>query len=288
MIFHFFKSALRSLKANRVYSALTVAGLGVGIAVFLVIFLFIRYQESFDGFHSKRASIYRILAKGDKPDDPAVASVYFPLSSTLAHDFPDWKVTGIWSINGLAVRTLGAGGNTEKAFTEKDGVFFVDTTFFSIFDFPWLEGEPNHSLADRSSVVVSKRVAERYFGDWRKAVGRSIECFGSNVFKITGILADPPSNTDLQLDVVFPYPGLNFSASTDWSSMNGNNGCYVLLPAGVDSLTADRQLRAFAKKYQAPENKNTLIVRSLACISTPRRVTSAGRRSRRIGLAACG
>src|SRR5580658_2717727 len=262
MIFHFFKTAFRNLKANKVYSILTVAGLGLGIAVFLVIFLFIRYQESWDAFHSKKANIYRILTKGGNPGDPALASVYYPLPAVLAHDFPDWKVTGIWSISGLQLRTLGAGGNTEKAFTEKDGVYFVDTTFFSIFDFPWLAGEPDKSLADHSSVVVSKRVAERYFGDWQKAVGRSIGCFGAQVFKITGILADPPSNTDLQLDVVFPYPGLNFSSSTDWSSTNGNNGCYVLLPAGVDTITADRQLRAFAKKYQAPENRNTLIVRS--------------------------
>jgi predicted permease len=263
MLLHFFKSAFRNLKANKVYSILTVAGLGVGIAVFLVIFLFIRYQESFDGFHSKKANIYRILTKGDKPGDVALASVYYPLPAALAHDFPDWKVTGAWSVNGLAVRTLGAGGNTEKAFTEKDGVFFVDTTFFSIFDFPWLAGEPEKSLADPSSVVLSKRVAERYFGDWRKAVGRSIKCFGSSVFKVTGILADPPSNTDLKLDEVFPYPALNFGKSTDWSTTNGNNGCYVLLPTGVDPLSADRQLKAFAKKYQAPDNKNIEIVQSL-------------------------
>ncbi|HEV3415108.1 MAG TPA: ABC transporter permease [Puia sp.] len=263
MIFHFFKTAFRNLRANKVYSVLTVAGLGVGIAVFLVIFLFIRYQESFDGFHSKKANIYRMLTKGDKPGDQALASVYYPLPGAMAHDFPDWKVTGVYSIGGVPVMTLGADGNTEKAFTEKDGVFFVNTSFFGIFDFPLLAGEPDKSLADRSSVVLSKRVAERYFGDWQKAVGRSIKCFGTSVFKVSGILADPPSNTDFKLDLVFPYPALNFDTVTDWSTVNSNNGCYVLLPAGVDTLAADRQLKAFARKYQAPDNKNTQIVRSL-------------------------
>src|ERR1700734_1923982 len=69
MLVHFFKTAFRNLKANKVYSILTVAGLGVGIAVFLVIFLFIRYQESWDAFHPRKANIYRILTKGDRPED---------------------------------------------------------------------------------------------------------------------------------------------------------------------------------------------------------------------------
>src|SRR5579863_6928114 len=97
MIFHFFKTAFRNLKANKVYSVITVAGLGVGIAVFLVIFLFIRYQESWDAFHSKKAHIYRILTKGDKPGDKAAACVPYPMPSALEHDFPGWKVTGIFS-----------------------------------------------------------------------------------------------------------------------------------------------------------------------------------------------
>src|SRR5580698_7814410 len=106
MLVHFFKTAFRNLKANKVYSILTVAGLGVGIAVFLVIFLFIRYQESYDAFHSKKANIYRILTKGDKPDDKAAACVPYPMPSALKHDFPDWKVTGIFSFTDLQLNTV--------------------------------------------------------------------------------------------------------------------------------------------------------------------------------------
>ena len=262
MLLHFFKTAFRNLKANKVYSILTVAGLGVGIAVFLVIFLFIRYQESYDAFHSKKAHIYRLVTKSF---GQVLSSVAFPLPTALAHDFPDWKVTGIWSVGGVQVNTLDAAGKPEKAFMEKSGFFNVEPAFFRIFDFPWLAGDPDHSLADPNSVVLSKRTADRYFGDWRKAVGRSISCFGpQNVFKVTGVLADPPSNTDFQLDVVIPYSILNFGPSKDWLSQNSAHGCYVLLPAAVDSLTADRQLRAFDKKYKDPQNKDFEIVEPLA------------------------
>jgi len=251
--------------ANKSYSAITVAGLGVGIAVCLVIFVFIRYQESYDQFHANRANIYRILTKGDKPDDQAMSSVPFPLPTALKNDFPDWKVTGIWSFDNLQVKTLDESGKTEKVFKEKDGGFCVDPAFFKIFDFPWLAGDPDKSLADRQSVVLSRSLAERYFGDWRKAVGRSIQVLGpKNVWKVTGVLADPPSNTDLKLNMVFPYAILNFDGNKDWWSLNSSHGCYVLLPPGVGPLTADRQLSALSKKYRTADNKNTQLVQSLA------------------------
>lgn len=266
MIFHFFKTALRSLRANKVYSLLTVAGLGVGIAVCLVIFVFIQYEQSFDAFHSKKANIYRILTKGDKPGDNAISCVPFPLPTALKHDLPDWKVTGLWSFTEVPVLTLDATGKTEKSFREKDGMFAVDSSFFSMFDFPWLAGDAVHSLTDPKSVVLSKRVAERYFGDWKKALGRDVQFFGQKGLyaKVTGILADPPPNTDLKMDIVVSYAIMNFDKSTDWYSLNSNHGCYVLLPSAVDLLAAGRQLSAISKKYQTPDNKNTQLVQPLA------------------------
>jgi putative ABC transport system permease protein len=265
MLLHFFKTAFRNLRANRVYSILTVAGLGVGITVFLVIFLYIRYQESYDAFHSKKANIYRILTKGDKPDDKAAASVPYPMPSALEHDFPDWKVTGIFSFTDFQLNTVDGAGKAEKAFKEKDGAFAVDPAFFHIFDFPWLAGDPDKALSEQLSVVLSRSTAERYFGDWHKAMGRLIHPLGwSNPCKVTGIMADPPSNTDFKLDVVFPYAVLNFAGGTDWWSLNDSHECYVLLPAGADSASVNRQLSAFSKKYRSKDNKNTQIVEPMA------------------------
>jgi len=265
MIFHFFKTALRSLRANKVYSLLNVAGLGVGIAVCLVIFVFIQYEQSFDAFHSKKANIYRILTKGDKPGDIGLACVPFPLPTALAHDFPDWKVTGLWSVNEVPVKTFDETGKMEKSFKEKDGMFAVDNSFFNIFDFPWLAGDAAHSFADPNGVVLSKRVAERYFGDWKKAIGRNLQFFGQGpLARVSGILADPPPNTDLKMDIVINYASLNFNKSTDWFSLNSNHGCYVLLPPAVGPAAADRQLAALSKKYRTPDNKNTQLVQSLA------------------------
>ncbi|HEY4207781.1 MAG TPA: ABC transporter permease, partial [Puia sp.] len=272
MILHYFKTAFRSLKANKVYSVLTVAGLGVGIAVFLIIFLYIRFQQSYDAFHTKKANIYRILTTGDQPGDRPGAAAAHPLPAALQHDFPNWKVTGIFELSSLQVQTLDSTGKTEKAFKEKDGVFCVDSTFFSIFDFHWLAGEPAKAMGDPASVILTKSMAELYFGDWHKAIGRVLDFRGTvggdrprRPARVMGILADPPSNTDFQLKVIFPYPLLNFDRHW-WWTLDDANQCYALLPAGVDTATANRQLAALSKKYRDPKDRHGQIVEPLAAV----------------------
>ncbi|HEY4336312.1 MAG TPA: ABC transporter permease, partial [Puia sp.] len=264
---HYLKTAFANLKANKVYSILTVAGLGVGIAVFLVIFLFIRFQESYDAFHAGKGNIYRILTTGDTPGDRPGAAAPFPLSTALKHDFPDWKVTGILASKSVQIRILDETGKVVKAFKEKEGVFGVDSTFFSIFDFPWLAGRPDKAMVDAASVrsvFLAKSTADRFFGDWHKAMGQVISVYGWRVpVKVTGILADPPSNTDFQLKIVFPYPAPAF-ARREWESLNDANQCYVSLPAGADTAAVNRELAAFSKKYRNPTDKHGQILEPLA------------------------
>jgi putative ABC transport system permease protein len=268
MFRNYFKTAFRSLSANKVYSLITIAGLGVGMAVCLVIFIFIRYEQSFDAYHPKGSRIYRILTKLDvsnPADNPYLAGVAFPLPTVLAHDLPDWKTTGIFALNDIQLMSLNQAGQPEKKFKEKDGVFMLQPSFFSMFDYPWLAGDPSKFVADHKSVVLTKSTAEKYFGDWKQAMGRTIKYQDHDLFTVTGILADPPVNSDFQLKVVFPYGNrTSFTTSTDWWSLDGAHECYVLLPPNVTPATADRQLSALSKKYRTPDNKSGLVVQSLA------------------------
>src|SRR3954470_19219571 len=108
MLRNFFKTALRSLSSNKIYSIITIAGLGVGIAVCLVIFIFIRYEQSFDDFHAKKAQIYRVLTRDTKPgaDNPGIAAVPFPVPAALHNDLPQWKTTGINSMLNVQVMAM--------------------------------------------------------------------------------------------------------------------------------------------------------------------------------------
>ncbi len=270
MFRNYLKTAFRSLRANKSYSLITVAGLGVGIAVCLVIFLFISYEQSFDVFHSKSARIYRVLQKGAPQPDKAVSyssEVPFPLPWAIEHDLPDWKTSAVFRLDNIQLMPLDKAGNPEKKFKENDGVLLVQPAFFSIFDFHLLAGDPAKVLADRMSIVMTQSTAERYFGDWRKAVGRPVKFQNHDVFTVSGVMADVPDNSDFKkVHVLFNYAIVNTEKSKDWWSLDEEHEVYVLLPEHVSVATADRQLAALTKKYETPDNKNTDVVEPLAAV----------------------
>ena len=266
MFRNYFKTAIRNLLANKVYSIITVAGLGVGIAVCLVIFIFIRYEQSYDDFHRNKARIFRVLTRGDKTgkDENPTSAVPFPLPTAMENDLPDWKTTGIFFLDNVQFAALGKDGQAEKKFKEKDGVYMVEPSFFTIFDYPWLAGDPVKSLSDRKSIVLTRSMANKYFGDWRKAMGRTVR-FGANaLFSVTGILEDIPMNTDIRIKAALPYASGNFSKNKDWWTINGSHGTYVLPPPGLSVASANQQLKTLSRKYRTPDNKNFQILQPLS------------------------
>jgi putative ABC transport system permease protein len=265
MFKNYFKTAFRSLSANKIYSIVTTAGLAVGVAVCLIIFIFIRYEQSFDNFHHNKARIYRIMTRNTNPGDKGDpdAAVPFPLPTAMKNDFPDWTSAGIFGIYNMQIEIKNKAGQTEKKFKERDGVFVLEPSFFSILDFPALAGDPSKALKDPDAVVLTRATAERYFGDWKQAIGQSITVENQRPATVRAILADPPSNTDFQFKVALPYSHASFSRSKDWWSINGAHECYVLLPPGVSVNAANRQLNIFSKKYRTPDNHNTQTLESL-------------------------
>src|ERR1700722_18829029 len=128
MFRNYLKTALRSLRANKSYSMIRVAGLVVGIAVCLVIFLFISYEQSFDTFHKKCARIYRVLKKGpatlEKEDDMS-AGVPYPVPTAIRHDLPDWKTTAAFALDDVQLMSLDKAGNPQNTLQEREGGILV-------------------------------------------------------------------------------------------------------------------------------------------------------------------
>jgi putative ABC transport system permease protein len=270
MIKNYFKTAFRNLWRNKNFTFINVAGLAVGIAVCLVIFLIIRFELSFDDFHPKKNNIYRILSErhGDNGVNHT-SGVPYPVPTTLHNDFPSLVSSAVYGDRDNQVLIPDEkNGQAIKKFKEEGGVFFVEPAFFKIFDFPLLAGEYN-SLKEPNTAVLTKTTAERYFGDWRLAIGKTFKRNNKDLFKITGVIADPPSNTDLQLKIVASYATLkDFTGSTDWISIASNHGCYILLPEETSAAAMNRQLASFYKKYDKSEEpasqRGNLKVQTLA------------------------
>ena len=270
MIKNYFKTAFRNLTRRKNYAIINIAGLAAGIAICLVMFMIIRYEMSFDDYHKKKDRIYRVLTEYHHADAPDIfygKGVPSPLPAALKTNFPQAeKIAAVYSERNDQIQVLDDNGSVIKKFKEESGVFFTEPSLFDIFDFKWLAGNAS-SLKNPNSVVLTKTIAEKYFGDWEFAMGKLIKWSNKDVLKVEGVLEDVPENTDLQLKVVIAMGTgftADFSKSTNWDGTGSSFGCYVLLPANVSPSSFNTELRAFAKKMKSPENKDSHIIQPLS------------------------
>jgi putative ABC transport system permease protein len=279
MFQNYFKTAFRSLTRNKNYTIINIAGLAVGIAVCMMIFIIIQFQTSFDNFHSKKDRTYRVLTEYHHSDAANISSgkdVPFPLPNGLKTSFPQIEqVAPIFASQNDQLLIPDINGTMVKTFKEQRGVFFTEPSFFKMFDFPLLAGS-YASLKDPNNVLLTKEIAEKYFGDWKTAIGKTIKIevggyifeHGTEILKVSGILATIPANTDFQLKLVVAYgtgfTGSLMAKSTDWEDRtNSDFGCYVLLPQNISADNFNQQLRAYSRKMESPDDKDSHVIQSL-------------------------
>jgi ABC-type antimicrobial peptide transport system permease subunit len=282
MFKNYFKTAFRSLIRNRNYTIINIAGLAVGVAVCMMIFIIIQFQTSFDTFHSKKDRTYRVLTEYHNADAANLAygkDVPFPMPTGLKTAFPQIEqVAPIFASHNDILLIPDDKGTTITAFKEDKGVFFTEPSFFKIFDYPLLIGS-YESLKDPNNVLLTKEIAEKYFGSWKTAPGKTLKLeaggyifeHGTEILKVSGILATIPANTDFQLKLVVAYgtgfTGSLMAESTDWEDRtNSGFGCYILMPPNTSVENFNQQLRAYSKEVQSPENNDNHIIQPLSAV----------------------
>ena len=196
MIKNYFKIAWRNIWKNKVFSSINIVGLAVGMAAFMLIMLFVSYEKSFDNFQTR--NIYRlneVQTVGTAGATQKVALSMFPMGQTLKNEFPEIKnFTRIHWMQKYQITY-----NDKRIFLPQ--LFFVDSTFFKIFDFKVLRGDINTALLKPHSVMLTEETAKKLFGD-ADPMGKTINHFGddTSTFSVTGILANVPKNSQLQFD----------------------------------------------------------------------------------------
>ncbi|MBV8390141.1 MAG: ABC transporter permease [Mucilaginibacter sp.] len=281
MFKNYFKIARRNLMRNKGYATINITGLAVGIAVCMVIFIIIQYQTSFDNFHAKKDRIYRVLTEYHHAESAEISygkDLPFPIPVGLKASFPQIEqVAPIFASQNDQLLIVDNKGNTEKKFKEQRGVFFTSPSFFKIFDFPLIAGT-YESLKDPNNVFLTKEIAEKYFGDWKSAMGKTIKLqvggymfeHGTDVVTVSGILANPPANSDFQLKVVVSYgtgfTGSYLASSTDWNNTVSDYGCYILLPPHTSIDNFNQQLAAYSRKVESATNRDSHIAQPLNAV----------------------
>ena len=287
MFKNYFKTAFRSLTRNRSYTIINIAGLAVGIAVCMMIFIIIQYQTSYDTFHPKKDNIYRVLTEFHHADAGNITyakNVPFPMPAALKTAFPQLEqVAPVYASHNDELQVLDGNGTPIRNFKEQSGVFYTTPSFFNMFNFPLLAGS-YESLKDPNNVLLTKEIAENYFGDWKTAIGKTIKITGyysmgaglfqfpATALKVSGILATIPANTDFQLKLVVAY-GTDFTGDKQygfqqpgWNGSAPDFGCYVLLPPNMSADNFNQQLSAYARKVQSADNKDNYIIQSVSAV----------------------
>ncbi len=255
MFKNYFKTAFRNLSRHKSNSFINIAGLVVGFAAFLLIFLVIRYEQSFDDFHTSKNNIYRVVRIGKNLVNREYRTgVPFPVTPALRNELPQLKnAAAIFGNNNMQVDVKGTDGSVLKKFKEAN-VFVAEPQFFKIFDFSLAEGNSNNAISEPNTALLTKDIASKYFGDWKDAMGKTINLFGFD-FKVTGILNNPPSNTDFPLSVVVSYATLIKNGDgNNWANISDGNYCFVQLNNGTSLTQVNKMLAAFVDKRIKPVN----------------------------------
>ena len=185
MFRNYLKTAFRSLQRHKIYTVINVVGLAVGIAAFLMIFQVIQYENSFDNFHPDKDRIYRVSVHFNTPEGIRWnRGTCFPAAKQLRLDYPQLeRVASIFAADGKQLTILDQGNHALNKFKEA-GLFYTEPQFFEIFNFPFIAGDPRTALSAPNTIVLTEEVADKYFGDWRKSIGRMIRYEDGKIFKV--------------------------------------------------------------------------------------------------------
>ena len=256
MFKNYFKTAIRNFKRNTSYALINTFGLAIGIAACFLIFLVVQFESSFDNFHPNANHIYRVGTEyHNEGEVDYSAGVAFPVATALRVDFPQIKkVASIFQDEGqITVED----GKSEQKTLQEDHFFYAEPQFFSMFNFPFIAGDPKTALNDPNSVVLTKATAEKFFGDWKSAIGKTIKYENKTLFTVTGILKNIPNNTDFPLSVVASWSALKNGNRknnlTDWVTTLSDNYTFVVLPPNLNVNKFNAELKAFAKRHKPAE-----------------------------------
>ena len=211
MIKNYFKTAWRNLWRHKLYSFINIKGLTVGLAVGILLLLWVQDEFSYDGFHKNEKNIYKVENMVGTGASRQLWSVTAAPIGVLAKK----EIPGVED----AVRISGNGYYQlfkfkDKVFSEQNN-FFTDPSLFSVFDFKLIKGNPSDPFPDDNSVVITASMAKKYFGN-DDAMGKVIVADDKVNFKVTGVVNDFPKNSTFRADMLFPMSLLG-------SNMYANN-----------------------------------------------------------------
>ncbi len=283
MIKNYFKTAWRNLKRNKVYSAINITGLSLGLACAMLILLYVKDEVSYDRFHQDVTRIYRVVNKEIKPDGSIGGingySGYFQ-GPRFTAAIPELLHFVRFRENHVDLKT-----GTE---IQSQQIFYTDSAFFSAFTFPLLSGNPETALKQPNSIVISEDMAKRKFGTIN-ATGKTLLFKKNETFEpytVTGVAKRCPQNSTIKFDVLMPIEVSKEDEALNENWFNFMMNTFVVLAPGasipvveakmkvVYESDAQESIKMVAEKY-GYKNKNVYFLQPFTEIHLSRELNAS-------------
>lgn len=261
MLKNYLKIALRNLWKHKVFSAINIFGLALGMACFFLVVLYVRHESSYDLVHERLDRLYQVNYTAHFGNDPIhLARVPPPMGPVLMEYFPEME-----QVARLYPRDISVTVPDNQEQFEVDDAYFADSTVFQLFSFDFVQGDPVRALHQPFSVVLTEERAKSFFGT-TNAVGKNLRLVDRDEFQVTGVVKDWPDNVHLDFGMLIRYdnmfdlePAANREAirqnlARNWVASHSHT--YVLLKEGANPLAVNEKFPDFLDKYGMEDFKD--------------------------------
>ncbi len=241
MLTNYFKVAWRNFSKHKLNSFINILGLSAGVTVCLMIVFFIKYENKWDQMHTKSKLIYRLNEVQDFPGSSImkVAFTMFPMGPTIKQEFP--QVENFSRLFPSSQKQI-SNGNKKLVF---DQPFWVDQSFFEMFDFKLADGDIKSALLEPNTAVLTETSAKKIFGT-ANVVGKTF-LRDTTPFKVNAVLKDIPENSHLQFDALFSIITISDGYMENWGE--NNSVTYLLLKQGTNPAELEAQFPSYLAKH---------------------------------------
>ncbi|WPP50209.1 ABC transporter permease [Catalinimonas niigatensis] len=263
MFRNYWKTALRKLIRDKRLALIKILGLSIGMTCCMVMYVFVKYELSFDSFHGKADQIYRVVQHTSFAEETYHwSSTAYPLAEALRNDFSELA---------LVTQTAGPVGrnfsirdtDSELSKFEEDQVLFTDPYFWQIFDVQWLQGNPETAFPNPNTAVLTRTLAVKLFGEeWEtlEVLGKIIQLNSKDALQITGVVEDPPATSSILYRMLVPYAFYKMHNPYFAGNWSGNyQGTTYIIPHNNEDIQAlEQQINVWKSKYLNEHDNQTI------------------------------
>ena len=234
-----FKSSFRNLLKNKSLTLINVLGLSVGITCSIIIYLIIRYENSFDKYHSQLDNIYHLYTDTSNGQEKGNNSgVPYPLHEAIEAEIPGIKTLAeLYSLNNVSIKVPGNNDSNFEGETFNNDLAGVEPSYFEIFDWEWMAGAPTSSFEKKESVVLTEKTALNIFGTL-DVIGKDLLIDKEYFVTVTGLLKNPAGPSNFEFSVFVPIELIisDTKKSAHWNSVSSNYQNYILVEGDEKEL----------------------------------------------------